>query len=1155
MLQDQNSGAGVCIGDYDADGLADIFFTDYNRGGRLYRNLGNWRFADVTEQAGLKPQARWCAGPSFVDIDNDGDLDLYVCVFNAPNLLYLNQGNGTFSEQAKAFGLDFSGASVMMAFADYDLDGRLDGYLVTHRLNVGTDHGVPRSSRDAFARAVVQASGRSLRVNPAYAELFELISRGGGRTELIIAGQRDVLFHNEGGGKFRAVNEQAGIRGTDIGLAATWWDYDSDGWPDLYVSNDYKGPDRLYRNTRNGAFTEVTRSALPHIPWASMGTDVSDLNNDGRLDLIATDMAGSTHARRMSMNAQDEKEHWFLTVADPPQYRRNAVFLGTGTERVMEAAHLAGLESTDWTWSPKFGDLDNDGWTDLFIANGMSRDFVNSDLLARMKERGNKGWLNMPILREANLAFRNLGDLRFESVGKKWGLDQISASYGAALADLDRDGDLDLVVTNFEEPVSIYRNTSTTGNRLLLRLKGTRANSWGLGATIRIETASGPQTRCLTLASGFLSANEPLVHFGLGPEQKVNRLTVEWPNRPHQTFENLEANRFYTITEPASASSEAKNPPQTPPWFKPATPFKGIEHKETEYDDYLREPLLPWKQSQLGPGLALGDVNSDGLDDIYLGGAAGRAGMLCLREKTGGFRLSPEPSLEADRASEDMGALFFDVDADGDADLYVVSGGVECEPGAASLRDRLYLNDGKGNFTKSSDTTLPDLRDSGSVVVAADFDRDDDLDLFVGGRSIPGQYPLPASSRILRNAHGRFTDATDELAPGLKQSGIVTSALWTDPNNDGWIDLLVTHQWGPVRFYLNKQGHLEDRTTETGLADKFGLWNGIAGRDLDGDGAIDYVVTNFGLNTQYRASPQKPLLAFYGEFDPSGRKHLIEAYYEGDTLYPVRGRSDLAAVMPFVAEKFPTFQSFSRASLADIFTPQLLASTQRFEVNTLESAVLLNDGSGKFTFQPLPRLAQIAPTFGVVLSELDGDGHADLYLVQNFFSPQPETGRMDGGVSLLLNGIGDGSFTAVGPHESGLIIPGDAKSLALTHLNNDPWPDFIAGMNNAEPLAFENRAPAEHRALNIRLEGKPGNPTAIGSRVTITLDNGATQTTELYAGGGYLSQSSSTLPFGLGKTNTLTTVTIRWPDGATTTTSNNSTVPNLLLKHPALVKP
>ena len=1144
LLQDQGAGAGVCVGDYDGDGYPDIFLTNFDKGNRLYRNLGRCRFEDVTAKAGVGGEGRWCSGATFVDIDNDGDLDLFVCAFNAPNLLYVNQGDGTFRERAREFGLDFKGASVMMAFADYDKDGRLDGYLVTHRLNAGTDHRLPRTSKEAFTRGIVQAgSGAQMQVNPAYRELFELIDRGGGRTELIIAGQDDYLYHNDGQGKFSVANARAGIHGNEIGLAAAWWDYNDDGWPDLYVSNDYKGADHLYRNNRDGTFTDVARSALPHVPWASMGSDAADINNDGRIDFIATDMAGSTHARRMVINGDLEKERWFLTTADPPQYRRNAVFLNTGGAEVMEVAHLTGLESTDWTWSPKFGDLNNDGWVDVFVANGMSRDFVNADRLNQMKERGNRGWLKTPVLREVNLAFRNLGGLRFESIGKAWGLDQLSASFGAALADLDRDGDLDLIVTNFGEPVSVYRNNGASGNRVLVRLKGTRSNSWGIGAMVRIETRAGLQARCLNLASGFISANEPLAHFGLGEEARINRLSVEWPSGQRQTFENLEVNRFYTITEPDAAAATATKPDEAPTLFRRGKQFEKVRHRERDYDDFEREPLLPWKLSQLGPGIAVGDVNGDGLEDLYLGGAAGQAGVLCLHQPNGQFRTVSQTCFEEDLASEDMGALFFDADGDGDLDLYVVSGGVECEPGDNVLRDRLYLNDGQGHFTKAPAGTLPDCRDSGSVVAAADFDRDGDLDLFVGGRCVPGQYPRTPDSRLLRNDGGRFVDVTDEVAPGLRKSGLVTSAIWSDANGDGWLDLLVTHEWGPVKLYLNRQGRLQDATREAGLADKLSWWNGIAARDLDGDGDIDYVVTSFGLNTKYRASAQRPVVAFYGEFEQPGRNQLIEAYYEGETLYPLRGRGSALAAMPSLAGRFTNFQTFASATLDDVYGARRLAAAQRFEINTLESAVLLNDGRGHFTFHPLPRLAQASPAFGVGLMDFDGDGRPDLYLVQNFFSPQPETGRMDGGLSLLLRGNGDGTFTPVWPNESGLLVPGDARSLAVTDLNQDGWPDFVVGINNGEPVTFENRGSQQNRVLNLQLQGSKGNRAAIGARATLTLEDGSSQTAEVSAGGGYLSQSTTRITFGLGQKGRAGEIEVRWPDGRVTKTN---AVPNEL---------
>ena len=1137
LLQDQGAAAGICVGDFDGDGLPDVFVTNYDRGNRLYRNLGDWRFEDVSGKAGIAAPGRWCGGATAIDLDNDGDLDLCVCVFNGSNLVFINQGDGTFSEEARARGLDFAGASVMMAFADYNLDGNPDVYLLTHRLSIGSDSRLPRNSEESFSRALVLLGpDRQPKVNPRYAELFELMDKGNSRMELFIAGQPDHLLRNLGQGRFTDVSARAGIRGNEIGLAATWWDYDQDGLPDVYVSNDYKGPDRLYRNHGDGSFTDVAREALPHVPWSSMGADAADLNNDGRTDFLAAEMAGSTRRRRQLI-LDDLRERWFLRTALPRQYPRNAVYLATGTERLMEIAFLTGLAGTDWTWAPKFADLDNDGWVDLFIANGMSRDFLNADLLGSMRERGHPGWKKTPMLREANLAFRNLGDLRFQSVGREWGLDQASASFSAALSDLDRDGDLDLIVMNLGEPLSVYRNDVQSGRRVLLRLKGTRSNAWGLDAIVHAKTPSGTQTRHLSLASGFMSANEPLVHFGLGDCDHIRRLTIRWPSGHEQSFENLEADRFYTVTEPATTPPPRRLPEPLPALFRKSEAVAGIRHREQDFDDFEREPLLPWKLSQLGPGLAVGDVDADCLEDLYLGGAAGYCGQLCTRKTGERFQIRPQECFTRDQASEDMGALFFDADSDGDLDLYVVSGGVECAPGSAVLRDRLYLNDGRGDFSRAPEDALPDRRDSGSVVAATDFDRDGDLDLFVGGRCVPGSYPVPADSQLLRNDRGRFSDVTDHAAPGLRQTGLVTSAVWSDANDDGWLDLLVTHEWGPVKLLVHERGQLVDRTREAGLADRLGWWNSIAAGDVDNDGDTDYVVGNLGLNTRYRATPEKPVLAFLDDFDGSGQRHLLEAIYEDDTLVPLRSLNALSAAIPSWSERFPSVKDFAGTSLADLVTGPRLHAAKRFAVNTLESGVLLNDGQAHFTFRPLPRLAQVAPIFGLALTDVDADGRLDLFLVHNFFSPQPETGRMDGGLSLLLRGNGDGTFAPVWPRESGLLVAGDAKSLAVTDLNSDGWPDFVVGLNDSTLQAFENITSPQNRRIHVELLGKAGNPTGLGARVRVTLASGAVRVSESQAGGGYLSQSTRVLGFGLGPTDRPTRIQVRWAQGHTSSVS------------------
>ncbi len=1131
-LDNAFAGGGVCVGDYDSDGLPDIFLTRPQGGHRLYRNLGGFRFEDVTESAGIADDRAWGSGATFADVDNDGDLDIYACAYDSPNRLYINQGDSRFKEQAAEFGLDFRGASILMAFADYDLDGDLDGYLLTNRIARSIDKGQEMVK-------VEFDNGRPV-VNKTDREHKGVVRKPDGQLKMINAGQYDRLYRNDGG-TFRNVSEEAGVSGNYyIGLSATWWDYNDDGHPDLYVANDFETPDQLFRNNRDGTFTDVIRSAIPHTPWFSMGADMADLDNDGRFDLMASDMSGTTHFKQKVSMGDMANSGWFLTYPEPRQYMRNAVYLNTGTDRFMEVAYLTGLSDTDWTWAVKFADLDNDGWVDLYVSNGMTRNWFDGDMLRKSYAAPDvifQRWLEEPKRAESNLAFKNHGDLLFKKVSKAWGLDHVGVSFAAALGDLDRDGDLDLVVNHFEEQASVYRNDIAGGDRVLIRLRGTKSNTYGVGATVRVKTPSGEQSRYVTLSRGFMSADEPMVHFGLGEHDVISSLTVEWPGGAEQSFDNLKAGRWYTITEPGTITATRKPAVSPPRLFQPLAGKFDIRHRERDYDDYERQPLLPYKLSQLGPGMAWGDVDGDGDEDLYLSAAAGQAGILVLKGSDGSLRPARilSKGFAQDKSCEDMAPLFLDTDGDGDTDLYVVSGGVECQPGDAVLRDRLYLNDGKGTFSKAPEGALPDLRDSGSVVTAADFDRDGDLDLFVGGRVVPGKYPLTPTSRLLQNDAGKFTEVTEELAPGLGETGLVTSAVWSDADDDGWPDLLVTHEWGPVKLWRNEKGRLVDRTGAAALAERLGWWNGIAARDLDHDGDIDYVVTNFGLNTKYRVYPDKPLLLYYGDFEEKGVMRLVEAHYEDDHLFPVRGRSCSSAAMPTLGEKFPSFKSFASASLEDIYTPRCLSESHRFEANTLESGVLWNDGTGKFTFRPLPRLAQASPAFGAIIADVDGDTHADIYIVQNFFGPQPETGRMDGGVSLLLRGDSTGNFTPVSPDASGLIVPGDAKGVTVIDLQNDGWPDFVVGINDGKVVAFENRGSASHRVLQVRLDGRKGNPTAVGARVTVQLDDGSTQTAEVHAGGGYLSQSPSTLRFGLGPLGARD-VTVRWPDGETTTT-------------------
>ncbi len=854
----------------------------------------------------------------------------------------------------------------------------------------------------------------------------------------------------------------------------------------------------------------------------------------------------------------DNLEH----VGGPQQIMRNTLHINTGTDKFLEGAWLAGIAQTEWTWAIRSADFDNDGLSDLFFCNGVPRQFNHSDLpeITHASLVGKTHWdhyKNTPERREQNLSFKNLGNFQFEDSSKQWGLDHVGMSYGASLGDLDGDGRLDLLTSNLEDPLSVYHNQGDAGNRTVIELKGTRSNSRGIGTLVTLETPDGVrQSRQLFPYGGFLDADEPIIHFGLGENEKISLLRLQWPSGEDQVFRDLEVNHRFTITEPdtkAEPNPAVKTRKPKNPWFVESHSLKGFSHKEEEFDDFARQPLLPFKLSQLGPGQAWGDIDGDGLPDFFLSGAAGQAGQL-FRNQTGeGSReilLSPEvvPALQEHADHEDMGCLFFDSNGNGHLDLYVVSGGVECEPGSELLRDRLYLNSGNGEFTLAPEGTLPDLRNSGSVVAACDFDRDGDLDLFIGSRSIPGHYFETPTSVLLRNDGGKFTSVALEVAPGLSEVGMVTSALWTDVDNDGWMDLIITTDWGPIRLFKNNGGTFTDHTEAAGLLGKgkatLGWWTGIDGRDITGNGHIDYVVTNMGRNTSYRASLDSPELAFYGDFDQSGKSTIVEARFLVENgrqiCYPTRGFSAASNAMPYILDRMQTFHNYASQNISGIYDIKLLQAAKSFRANNMDNSVLINDGTGKFSFLPLPHLSQVSPSFGVMIRDVDLDGIPDCYLVQNHFTPQEELEVFASGLSMLMKGTGDKDrpFEVVWPHESGLEVPGDAKSLSAVDINLDGREDFIVGVNDSDPQIFINNTAGQNdnHPLRIRLDGGKGNPYGVGAKVTVKAGNLPAQTAEVYAGGGYLSQASPYLVFAVpNTTKENVVVTIQWPDGNSST--------------------
>ena len=1091
-------GTGVAIGDYDGDGRPDIFVVTKTQGCRLFRNLGGYRFEDVTEKAGVGAQPGvWNLGATFVDINNSGRLDLYVCRFNAPNLLYMNQGDGTFKEMAHAYGLDVRDSSVMAAFSDYDRDGWLDVYITTNMLD-----------------------------NTAHP-----------------SGQRGYLFHNNRNGTFTNVTEAAGIRGESQSHSATWWDYDNDGWPDLYVANDYGIPDKLYHNNRDGTFTDTIDQVLPHTSFYSMGSDLGDVNNDGLVDMLVADMAATTHQKDQNSIAESrERDEEADNAVVAMKLHRSALYLNTGTGRALEAAYLAGVAASNWTWSVRLEDLDNDGRLDLFVTNGFNRD-PNPDVNASAIHVENpadriKVLYNSPVLVETHLAFRNLGDLKFEGVGPAWGLDQKGVAFGAAFGDLSGDGNLDVVYANYEGNVTVLRNDCDTGHVVNVALRGTVSNRLGVGAVVRVESALGTQVRPLTLARGYLSSSEPMLHFGLGADTVVRRMVVTWPSGHVQAFENLAVDRRYTVTEPAQAIPIP--PPPAPPrgQFEEIGRREGfaLASREEIVDETYLQKVIPVRLNRRGPGLAVGDLSGRGQDDAVLGGTTLDPLRVMRASGDGTLAAAEAPSTAARAAADDGPLLLFDAAGLGRSDLLVTKGGNTLPSGAQEYQPRLFLNDGGGGLRPAPEDALPALPINAGAVAAADFDHSGRLGVFIGGRLLPGRYPLAPRSALLANRGGRFEDVTDSLAPGLREVGMVTSAVWSDVDGDGWPDLVVALEWGGVRYFHNNQGKgLEDWSERAGFASAgTGWWTSVAAADFNGDGRPDFVVGNAGLNTQYTADPARPALLYSGDFRGNGSSELIEAYYEGDLIYPWRSRKGLAAAVPSILKRFSRNAYYMRATLGEIVGEERLAKAARFAATELRSGVLMSQPGGGYRFEPLPRIAQISCLQGLAAGDFCGDGHAGILAVQNSYAPIRADGRNDGGLGQLLRGDGRGRFDPVAPAESGIVVPGDAKALAVADLDRDGWPDVLVTRNNSTTLAFRNGGVAGRGSLGVRLKAGPGNPTGVGSRITVELPDGSSQAAEVCAGSGYYSQSSPECFFGYPAASPPRRVTVRWPSGSVT---------------------